>query len=253
VTLVPVPCQIPHPRGPGCGERTPGTVPGVGGKVPSEQMRCAPAAPASLPPVLPLRFLLEARGPGGLRASPGRDMAVRDPRPCPCLWLPCAVAILHLLPWLPAGFSSAASSFQLRARSSRRAAALLPSSAGCSAAGPGKGAEPRAEEPAALGLGLVYVGEPCGLVACVCAAPESKPGRGGRSISGENIYSRTNPRGAGVHPAAGEAAPHFAGGGAPLALCRVSVAAPCRRLPARAGARLPGGGCLPGRGGRPSG
>lgn len=83
---------------------------------------------------------------------------------------------------------------------------------------------PRAEEPASLGLSLVYVGEFCGLKACVHTARESKPSRGKRSISQETIYARTNPGGAGMHPAAGEAAPRFAGNG------RGSPARPVARL-----------------------
>ncbi|XP_010573904.1 PREDICTED: RNA-binding protein with multiple splicing [Haliaeetus leucocephalus] len=48
-------------------------------------------------------------------------------------------------------------------------------------------------------------------MAYVRTARESEPGRRGRSISEESIYARTNPCGAGMHPAAGEAAPRFAG------------------------------------------
>lgn len=80
---------------------------------------------------------------------------------------------------------------------------------------------------------------------CVRTARESKPGRRGCSISEESIYARTNPRGAGMHPAAVEAAPRFAGEGggeggeAPLAVFYGSIAAPCHHLPAPTGIRLP--------------
>lgn len=97
-----------------------------GGNVPSEWIKFAPVAPVLHPPGLLLPSLLEAWGPEGLGASSRRDRAVCDPRLIPPLLR--SVAIPHLLPWLLAAFSSAASSFQPRqlwTRFSPRAVPLL--------------------------------------------------------------------------------------------------------------------------------
>lgn len=195
-------------------------------------------------------------------ASSRRDRDVCDPRLIPPLLR--SVAIPHLLPWLLTAFSSAASSFQPRqlwTRFSPRAVPLLLSFTGHENRAfphkrlrvarpeiyPGPPACPgqRSRHPSAPSL--VYVGEFCGLKACVHTARESKPSRGRLgSISQETIYARTNPGGAGMHPAAGEAAPRFAGKreGKP---CSPSSTARWQprgiALPAPAGIRcLPGGG-----------
>lgn len=200
VALIPIPCQIPHPGGLRRGEGDPrdGLWGERGrGKVAGEWIRFGPTAPASHPPppcapAFPsswkhrIRRVWE-RAPGGTRV--------------------CSVAIPHLLPWLlrclflrcflvPA--PAAPDSLFPEGCSSPP---VLRRTFGCR--GPGKDLPrgrrlsrgprsriPGAEEPASLGLSLVYVGEFCGLMACIHAARESKPNSGGRSISGDSIYAK---------------------------------------------------------------
>lgn len=169
---------------------------------------------------------------GGMGSQPRGGQGCVTSRPCPQLLG--SVAIPQLLPWLFLRRFLVPAPTLLRARSFPRAAPLLPSSARRCAAGPAL-PHPRTEDPSSLGR--VYVGEFCGLVACLHPARESKPSRGGRSINPENIYARANPRGDGMHPAAGA-------GRTPL--CRGErLGLPCVPAPSRPCAitlQLPGSG-----------